>query len=177
MINVFNSNYILIHYVYQVIFNCYTISSGDEIVTKEILLSEKRSFNFALFTCGINILFFHIFRDFHGFVYYTIHKQLIYPMMVSLDQCRAVIGNFNCGSLFAINSHSISLTRIFTCFLLVCILPKCLYISLLTLLYIFSFFLCNGDIEPNPGPRKLKQNSLSICHWNLNSLSAQNSRN
>ena len=34
--------------------------------------------------------------------------------------------------------------------------------------------LCNGDIEPNPGPRKLKQNSLSICHWNLNSLSAHN---
>ena len=41
-------------------------------------------------------------------------------------------------------------------------------------LYIFSFFLCNGDIEPNPGPRKSKQNSLSICHWNLNSLSAHN---
>ena len=34
--------------------------------------------------------------------------------------------------------------------------------------------LCNGDIEPNAGPRKLKQNSLSICHWNLNSLSAHN---
>ena len=58
------------------------------------------------------------------------------------------------------------------CFLLICILPKCFYISLLTLLYIFSFLLCNGDIEPNPGLRKLKQNSLSICHWNLNRLSA-----
>ena len=34
--------------------------------------------------------------------------------------------------------------------------------------------LCNGDIEPNPGPRKSKQNSLSICHWNFNSLSAHN---
>ena len=41
-------------------------------------------------------------------------------------------------------------------------------------LYIFSFLLCNGDIELNPGPRKSKQNSLSICHWNLNSLSAHN---
>ena len=78
------------------------------------------------------------------------------------------------GRLFTINSHSISLIRSFIGFLLICILPKCLYISLLTLLYICSFSLCNGDIEPNPIPRKLKQNSLTICHWNLNSLSAHN---
>ena len=95
-------------------------------------------------------------------------------MTVSLDQWRAVIGAFNCGSLFTTNSHSISMTGSFICFLLFCILPKCLYISLLILLYIFSFLLCNGDIEPNPGPRKSKQNSLSICHGNLNSLSAHN---
>ena len=30
------------NYVCQVIFNCYTIPSGDEVVAKEILLSEKR---------------------------------------------------------------------------------------------------------------------------------------
>ena len=95
-------------------------------------------------------------------------------MTVSLDQIHAVIGIFNSGSLFTINSYSISLTGSFICFLLICILPKCPYISLLTLLYIFSFLLCNGDIEPNPGPRKFKQNSLSICHWNLNTLSAHN---
>ena len=95
-------------------------------------------------------------------------------MTVSLDLWRALIRTFNCGSLFTINSHSISLTGSFICFLLICILPKCLYISLLTLLNIFSFLLCNGDIEPNPGPQKLKQNSLSICYWNLNSLSAYN---
>ena len=34
-------------------------------------------------------------------------------MTVSLDQCRAVIGTFNCGSLFTINSHNISLTESF----------------------------------------------------------------
>ena len=93
-------------------------------------------------------------------------------MRVSLNQWRTVIGTFNCGSLFTINSHSTSLTRRFIDFLLICILPKCLYISLLTLLYIFLFLLCNEDIEPNPGPRKLKQNSPSICHRNLNSLFA-----
>ena len=95
-------------------------------------------------------------------------------MTVTLNQWRAVIGTFNCGSLFTINSHSISLTGRFIYFLLICILPKCLYISLLTPLYIFSFLLYHGDIELNPGPRKLRQNSLSICHWNLNSLSAHN---
>ena len=61
MINIFNKNYILICYVCQVIFNCYKIPSSDEIVTKDILLSKKRPFNFShllLFTCGINILFF-----------------------------------------------------------------------------------------------------------------------
>ena len=42
MINIFNRNYTLMNYVCQVIFNCYTIPSGDEIVAKEILLSEKR---------------------------------------------------------------------------------------------------------------------------------------
>ena len=72
-------------------------------------------------------------------------------MTVNLDQWHTVIGTFNCGSLFLINSHIIRLTRSFIGFLLICILPKCLYISLLTLLYIL-FLLCNGDIEPNPGP-------------------------
>ena len=95
-------------------------------------------------------------------------------MTVSLDQWHAVIGTFNCGSLFTTNSHSIRITGSFICFLLICILHKCLYISLLTLLYIFSFLLCNGDIESDPGPQKSKQNSLSICHWNRNSLSAHN---
>ena len=44
----------------------------------------------------------------------------------------------------------------------------------ITLLFIFALLLCHGDIEINPGPKKLKKNSLSVCHWNLNSLSAHN---
>ena len=48
------------------------------------------------------------------------------------------------------------------------------YITIITLLFIFALFLCHGDIEINPGPKKLKTNSLSVCHWNLNSLSAHN---
>ena len=34
--------------------------------------------------------------------------------------------------------------------------------------------LLGGDIELNPGPRQSSINSFSICHWNLNSLSAHN---
>ena len=42
------------------------------------------------------------------------------------------------------------------------------------MIYIYSFLQCYGDIELNPGPRKLKINSFSICHWNINSLAVHN---
>ena len=35
------------------------------------------------------------------------------------------------------------------------------------------FLQCHGNIELHPCPRKLKTNSFSVCHWNLNSLAAQ----
>ena len=44
----------------------------------------------------------------------------------------------------------------------------------ITLLFIFALLLCHGDTEINPGPKKFKKKSLSVCHWNLNSLSAHN---
>ena len=34
---------------------------------------------------------------------------------------------------------------------------------------------CSGDIEENPGPKPNSCEYLSICHWNLNSISAHNS--
>ena len=34
--------------------------------------------------------------------------------------------------------------------------------------------LYHGDAEISPGPKKLKKKFLSVCHWNLNNLSAQN---
>ena len=56
----------------------------------------------------------------------------------------------------------------------VAIVCESAFIFLLTLVYIFIFLQCNGDIEPNPGPEKLKTKYLSVCHWNLNNLSAHN---
>ena len=32
----------------------------------------------------------------------------------------------------------------------------------------------SGDVEINPGPKRTPKASLSICHWNLNSISAHN---
>ena len=31
----------------------------------------------------------------------------------------------------------------------------------------------SGDIELNPGPKQKQDQSLSVCHWNLNSIPAQ----
>ena len=47
-------------------------------------------------------------------------------------------------------------------------------IIIVAFLYIFTFLLCHGDIELNPGPKGLKPNYISICHWNLNGISAHN---
>ena len=32
----------------------------------------------------------------------------------------------------------------------------------------------SGDIKENPGPQPKSRGSLSICHWNLNSIPAHN---
>ena len=45
---------------------------------------------------------------------------------------------------------------------------------LLTFLYIFCFLHCHSDTELNSGPKKLKENLFSICHWNLNCITAHN---
>ena len=41
-------------------------------------------------------------------------------------------------------------------------------------MYKIHLLRCHGDIELNPGPHKLKEKNISICHWNLNSISAHN---
>ena len=35
----------------------------------------------------------------------------------------------------------------------------------------------NGDIALNPGSKEKQDQSLSICHWNLNSIPAHNFQN
>ena len=99
-------------------------------------------------------------------------------MMVSLVQWRAVIGIFNCRSLkisknFACNIRN-NISTIFECLILCFHYFESFLFSLLTCLYIFLLLRSHGDIELNPGPNKSKENNLSICHWNLNSITAHN---
>ena len=56
---------------------------------------------------------------------------------------------------------------------------KILYLSMIGV-YVHHIWLSltiirlSGDIEENPGPRCNLNQSFSICHWNLNSITAQN---
>ena len=50
-------------------------------------------------------------------------------------------------------------------------------IFLFTLLYSFVLLQCHGDTELNSGPKNLKNKLLSVCHWNINSLTAHNYSN
>ena len=96
--------------------------------------------------------------------------------MVSVDQWRAARGTFNwhkrvtrCVS-FSNNvnsSHFLSMMLYYV--------VSGANIMILEFLYIFTFLLCHGYIESNPGPKKLKPSYLSICHWDLNSISARDS--
>ena len=84
----------------------------------------------------------------------------------------------NCRSLkisknFAYNIRN-NISTIFGCLILCFHYFESFLLSLLTCLYIFFFCVPHGDIELNPGPNKSKENNLSICHWNLNSITAHN---
>ena len=103
---------------------------------------------------------------------------LHYPMTVSLVQWCALIGFFNCRISGISTNSRYNLIRKFVSMhenlLLFYHYIEGVYITVVTLLYIFVLLLCHADIKPNSGPKKLNKNPLSVCHWNLNSLSAHN---
>ena len=44
-----------------------------------------------------------------------------------------------------------------------------------SLLWLYSLLiLLSADVELNPGPKRASTSNISICHWNLNSISAHN---
>ena len=98
-------------------------------------------------------------------------------MGISVVQWRAVIGNFQCRSLkakYLVNNPSHKLFTLLEVLFFLWHIFESFCFSLITLLYLFILLKCHGDIELNPGPRKIKTNTLSVCHWNLNSLCAHN---
>ena len=99
-------------------------------------------------------------------------------MTVSLVQWRATIGIFNCRSLemhknFICNKFKVLVT-ILECLFLCYHYLESFFFTLLTILYTFLLLRYHGDIELNPGARKSNDNNLSVCHWNLNSITAHN---
>ena len=98
-------------------------------------------------------------------------------MGINVVQWRCSVGMFNCRRLKStndlVNNPRKNLFTLFEVLFVLLHYSECFF-SLLTLLYLFTFLKCHRDIEINPGPRKLKTSSLSVCHWNLNSLCAHN---
>ena len=92
-------------------------------------------------------------------------------MTVSLIIWCAAIGKFNCHVVLKSKSPVCSMKKnlgflfesLFLCFHY---FENSLF-SLLTLLYVFVFLRCHGDIELNPGPKKSKDNTLSVCAYVL----------
>ena len=98
-------------------------------------------------------------------------------MTVSLVQWRAVIGILNSWISGTSTKYRYNLIREFVSMLEILLLfyhyLEGVYITSITILYIFVLFLCHGDTEPNPGSNQL-QKSPSVCYWNLISLSVHN---
>ena len=94
-------------------------------------------------------------------------------MTVNLVQWRAVIGILNSpiSEIFINKRYNIiiNLIPLFETLLLFYHYVEGVYIAIITLLFIFALLLFHGDTETNPGQKKPKKNSLSVCHWNLNS--------
>ena len=45
----------------------------------------------------------------------------------------------------------------------------------MVLTWLYSLLiLLSTDVELNPGPKRVSTSNISICHWNLNSISANN---
>ena len=48
-------------------------------------------------------------------------------------------------------------------------------ITIWSLPWLYSLLiLLSADVELNPGPKRASTSNISICHWNLNSISAHN---
>ena len=77
-------------------------------------------------------------------------------MTVKFVQWRAVIGIFNCRSSAMSRNLTKNFASMFEVLLLCWHYFESAFIFLLTLVYMLIILQCHGDIEPNPGPRKLK---------------------
>ena len=99
-------------------------------------------------------------------------------MTVNLIQWRSAVGIFNSRRLATPKKLQSNPNKKFESLLEILFLFwHCFesgFIFMLTLVYLYLFLQCHGDIETNSGPKHIKNKSISVCHWNLNSLAAHN---
>ena len=85
-------------------------------------------------------------------------------MPVNIDQWRAGIGRFHSRLIISKTKNNFSD-------------PIIIFKCMLTFFYnifLYIFVLKAVDIELNPGPEKIPYSYFSCCHWNVNSLAADN---
>ena len=96
------------------------------------------------------------------------NNNLAIDLLILLNKIALVLLLLNLMFLFKGNgSKNKKITFIWILFstFVSCNLLYWLYILLITL---------SGDVELNPGPKRKATQTLSICHWNLNSICAHN---
>ena len=99
-------------------------------------------------------------------------------MGIGITQYRACIGIFNQVRTLQKSLSHFSVSYWCLLFFLCSIVVQIVNIfsrhgvalQLLYLIYALNILVMSGDIETNPGPVNNPTNSLSICHWNLNSV-------
>ena len=98
--------------------------------------------------------------------------------LYDIDTAFGVI-SFSCSILTTISSFGILVRNTIKIFLFSRFREiKGVFVSIFVFTFFVSFLsrklLLSGDIETNPGPRRNLSNHFTICHWNLNSISAHN---
>ena len=92
----------------------------------------------------------------------SLSKTVIYPAILLCLLLAALIHSKP-------KVHNVATISAFALFSVTCIHSR-------TVSWLYGRFLIlrNGDVEIHPGPRHNSGGSFSICHWNLNSVSAYN---
>ena len=110
------------------------------------------------------------------------NRKLIINLRFELPSCSKLSNNLS-------NFDPIYISLLFYIFLIAFLFSKGYDLKISTKLHISIFLLFNillgvlvwlyscliilsGDVEVNPGPKNSVSECLSICHWNLNSISA-----
>ena len=118
----------------------------------------------------------------NGFLSFIVFLFWSFVLGVILDQYRACIGLFNsfrvikCSDFFrasffhyCLKFIMFSISKIFKHFSFSSVNSAAAEFQFFYMLYSYCIIMQSWDIEANPGPGGWRS-SLSVCHWNLNSI-------